>query len=97
MENKRDRFVRIVEARTNKILDMLRLLANCANKSNYEYDEEDIKQIFSAIDKEVKATKTKYYKHFNSNSYEKVFYNRIAFCVDSFGLLGGDYKWRAEG
>ena len=57
MENKRDRFVRIVEARTNKILDMLRLLANCANKSNYEYDEEDIKQIFSAIDKEVKATK----------------------------------------
>lgn len=57
MENKRDRFVRIVEARTNKILDMLRLLANCANKSNYEYNEEDIKQIFAAIDKEVKATK----------------------------------------
>lgn len=57
MEYKRERFVRIVEARTNKILDMLRLLANCANKSNYEYDEEDIKQIFAAIDKEVKATK----------------------------------------
>ena len=57
MENKRERFVRIVEARTNKILDMLRLLANCANKSNYEYDEEDIKQIFAAIDKEVKVTK----------------------------------------
>lgn len=57
MENKRDRFIRIVEARTNKILDMLRLLANCANKSNYEYSEEDIKQIFSAIDKEVRATK----------------------------------------
>jgi len=57
MENKRERFVRIVEARTNKILDMLRLLANCSNKSNYEYDEEDIKQIFAAIDKEVKATK----------------------------------------
>lgn len=56
-ESKRNRFVRIVENRTNKILDMLRLLANCANKSNYEYDDEDIKQIFAAIDKEVKATK----------------------------------------
>lgn len=56
-ESKRDRFVRIVENRTNKILDMLRLLANCANKSNYEYDDDDIKQIFAAIDKEVKATK----------------------------------------
>ena len=43
--------------RTNKILDMLRLLANCANKSNYDYDDDDIKQIFAAIDKEVKATK----------------------------------------
>lgn len=60
MENKRDRFVRIAEARTNKILDMLRLLANCSNKSNYDYDEEDIKQIFAAIDKEVKATKNSF-------------------------------------
>lgn len=56
-ESKRNRFVRIVENRTNKILDMLRLLANCANKSNYEYNEDDIKQIFAAIDKEVKITK----------------------------------------
>ncbi len=57
MDKKRERFVRIAEARTNKILDMLRLLANCSNKSNYNYDEDDIKQIFAAIDKEVKATK----------------------------------------
>lgn len=57
MDKKRERFVRIAEARTNKILDMLRLLANCSNKSNYNYDEDDIKQIFAAIDKEVKATR----------------------------------------
>jgi hypothetical protein len=56
-ETKRDRFVRIVESRTNKILDMLRLLANCSNKSNYEYSDDDVKQIFSAIEKEVKTTK----------------------------------------
>jgi len=56
-ETKRERFIRIAEARTNKILDTLRLLSNCSNKSNYEYDDEDIKQIFGAIDKEVKETK----------------------------------------
>ncbi len=56
-EDKRERFVRIAEARTNKILEMLRLLANCSNKANYSYDEEDIKQIFSAIEKEVRITK----------------------------------------
>lgn len=56
-ESKRDRFIRIVENRTNKILDMLRLLANCSNRSNYEYTDEDIKQIFTAIEKGVKTTK----------------------------------------
>lgn len=56
-ESKRARFVKIAENRTNKIIDMLRLLANCSNKSNYEYDEDDVKQIFTAIEKEVKSTK----------------------------------------
>lgn len=56
-DSKRTRFVKIAENRTNKIIDMLRLLANCSNKSNYEYDEEDVKQIFTAIEKEVKSTK----------------------------------------
>lgn len=57
MENKRERFVRIAEARTNKIIDMLRLLGNCSNKSNYDYTDEDVKQIFAAIEKEVKAAR----------------------------------------
>ena len=42
MNEKRERFVRVAEGRTNKIIEMLRLLGNCSNKSNYEYDEKDI-------------------------------------------------------
>ncbi|MCM1286260.1 MAG: hypothetical protein NC213_07880 [Acetobacter sp.] len=56
-ENKRDRFVRIAENRTNRIIDTLRLLTNCANKSNYDYTDEDIKKIFNAIEKEIKNAK----------------------------------------
>ena len=56
-ETRQQRFKRIAGARTNKILDMVRLLANCANKSNYDYNEEDVKQIFTAIEKEVKNAK----------------------------------------
>ena len=59
-ESKRDRFVRIVEARTNKIIDMLRLLGNCSSKSNYEYSEEDVKKIFGALEKELKNTKNRF-------------------------------------
>ncbi len=57
---KRDRFVKIAENRTNKIIDMIKLLGNCSNKNNYSYNEEDVKQIFSAIDQELKITKTKF-------------------------------------
>lgn len=63
MENtklKRDRFVKIAENRTNKIIDMIKLLGNCSNKNNYSYDENDIRQIFSAIEAELKITKSKF-------------------------------------
>lgn len=58
--NKRERFKKIAQQRTNKILKTLKLLANCANKSNYEYTEEEVKKIFLAIEKEVKNTRTKF-------------------------------------
>lgn len=60
IERKRERFIRIAEARTNKIIDMLRLLSNCSNTSNYKYTEEDVKKIFSAIDKEVRSARAKF-------------------------------------
>ena len=59
-ENKRERFIRIAEARTNKILEMMRLLGNCSSKSNYEYTDEDIKKIFGALEKELKNTKNRF-------------------------------------
>ena len=60
METKRERFVRIAESRTNKIIGMMRLLGNCANKSNYDYSEDDINKIFTTLEKELKTTKMKY-------------------------------------
>lgn len=60
METKREKFVRIVENRTNKIINMLRLLGNCSNKSNYDYSEADVKKVFDALEKELKVTKMKY-------------------------------------
>ena len=60
MESKRERFVRIVEARTNKIIDMLRLLGNCANKANYDYTETDVNKIFNTLEKELKIAKMKF-------------------------------------
>ena len=59
-ETRSERFVRIAEARTNKIIDMIQLLGNCANKSNYEYSKEDVKMIFGAIEAELRTAKAKF-------------------------------------
>jgi len=61
-EYKKERFMRIAENRTNIIINTLRLLGNCSNRNNYEYTEEQIKQIFNAIDSELRATKMKFEK-----------------------------------
>ena len=57
---KRERFIKIAENRTNKIIEMIKLLGNCSNKNNYFYGDEDVKQIFNAIDQELKITKRKF-------------------------------------
>ena len=64
MEEKKERFVRLAEKRTNRILEQLRLLGNCSNKNNYSYTDEEVKKIFSVIESELKDTRAK----FNANS-----------------------------
>lgn len=60
METKEERFIRIAEARTNKIINMIQLLGNCSNRNTYDYNKEDVKKIFSAIDDELKLAKSKF-------------------------------------
>jgi len=57
MSSKRERFVRVAERRTNNVLLNLRLLGNCSNRQNYQYDQEDVKRIFQALDAEVRRIK----------------------------------------
>lgn len=57
---KRERFKKVAEQRTNKVLKMIELLGNCANTNNYEYTEEEVKKIFSAIDAQLNETKAKF-------------------------------------
>ena len=69
MENltKKERFVKVAEARTDKIISMIRLLGNCSNKNNYEYTDSQVNQIFEAISSELRSAKEKFKtkdKHF---------------------------------
>lgn len=59
-DKKRDRFLRIAEKRTNKILKMIRLLSNCSNRAAYEYDESDVRKIFGTLEEELREAKSKF-------------------------------------
>ncbi len=59
-ENRRERFKRLATARTNAILQKLKVLGNCANRQAYEYSEDEVEKIFATIDKYLKSIKSKF-------------------------------------
>jgi len=61
LNNKRERFKRLAEYRTNEVLKRLRVLGNCSNRSAYEYNEEEIAKIFSEIERAVRENKSKFH------------------------------------
>lgn len=83
-ETRQERFARISEARKDKILDAIRLLENCANKSNYDYTDDDVNEIFTAIEDALYAAKTR----FSADNKEK---NIRAFVKD----FQAEYTWLA--
>lgn len=59
-ETKREKFVRLAEARTNKTIAMIQLLGNCSNSSVYDYTQQDVDKIFAAIEAEIREAKKKF-------------------------------------
>jgi len=61
-EAKRERFLRLATTRTQIVIDRLRILSHCANKSAYNYDDKDIEKIFSTIREETEAARLRFTK-----------------------------------
>lgn len=60
-EEKRERFKRLGVQRTNAVLQKIKVLGNCANRSAYEYNEEEVNRIFSEIERRVREAKAKFH------------------------------------
>ena len=58
--NRKENFKRLAEARTVEVLRRLKILGNCANRSNYDYSESEVNKIFGEIEKKVKDVKAKF-------------------------------------
>ena len=59
-ETKSERFHRLAEARVNKIIAMMRLLGNLCKTGFYEYDRNQVEQIFTALQLELIKNKMRF-------------------------------------
>jgi len=49
MSIKRENFVRLAESRVSRAIDAIRIIGNLSNKSNYDYDSEDVQMIIKTL------------------------------------------------
>ena len=59
-EAKSERFVRLAEARVNKIIKMVRQLGNLSWSSNYEYTTDQVAQIFRTLQTELNTARQRF-------------------------------------
>jgi hypothetical protein len=60
MRDKRKKFIELAQNRVNRAIRDIRLIGNLANKSAYDYTDEDTKKIFRAIQKEIETAKARF-------------------------------------
>ena len=60
MRDKREKFKKLAEARVNRAIKDLRLIGNLSNTSAYAYEDDDIRKIFRALQKELEEAKGRF-------------------------------------
>jgi ABC-type Fe3+-hydroxamate transport system substrate-binding protein len=68
MRDREKKFLELAETRVNKVLEGMRLIGNLSNKRNYDYTDDQIKKIFSALDDQLKDLKNKFKSENKSNT-----------------------------
>ncbi len=63
-ETKNDKFKRLATQRVNKAIELIGRIENLSNTNNYDYDENDTKKMFIALDEAIRHLKSS----FRSNS-----------------------------
>lgn len=58
--NKREKFVRLAQARVDRAIKTLRLIGNLSNRGNYEYSDADVSKIVAAIENELRELRARF-------------------------------------
>ncbi len=57
---RRGKFVQLAERRVGNAIKQIRLIGNLSNKGNYSYNPKDVDKIVTALNREVRAMKSRF-------------------------------------
>ena len=70
MENKKQKFERLVNKRVNNALKQLDLVGNLSNKNVYDYSEDEINQVIEVLNKKIRELKTRFSQGVSSQNFK---------------------------
>lgn len=59
-ESKHERFVRVVERRTNETLERIRVLSNCSNRNTYSYSDDEVTAVFAELERALRTARARF-------------------------------------
>ncbi len=59
-ESKEERFKRVAQKRTQRVIDAIRGLSQCSNRRMYNWNGEQLKKMWNVIDNELASSKKNY-------------------------------------
>ncbi|MDN8617298.1 hypothetical protein [Variovorax ginsengisoli] len=60
MNDKREKFVELAEARVSRTIKDLQLIGNLSNRSAYEFTDADVRKMFLALQKALDTAKARF-------------------------------------
>lgn len=72
------KFERLAEKRVTDAVKKMRLLGNLANRHNYEYSDEHVKQILDALEAELRLLRSRFKEESSPENYTFSFKNKKA-------------------
>jgi hypothetical protein len=59
-EGKHERFVRVVERRTNETLERIRVISNCSNRNTYSYSDDEVTAVFAELERALRTARARF-------------------------------------
>lgn len=79
VSSKLEKFEELAEKRVTDIIKKFKLIGNLANRHNYDYTEEHVRQIIEALESELRILKNRFKEEAVSKEYTFSFKNKQSY------------------